>query len=71
MAPVDTNAPLTKDTPDIEDLLLLNPRTKPYANAVPSVVTKRVKKHFKRNDDKNEKLSNCGYKIRRYDYYAV
>ena len=30
------------DPPDIENLLALNPRTKPHANAVPSAVTKKV-----------------------------
>ena len=33
---------VSKDTPDIENLLALNPRTKPYANAVPSAITKKV-----------------------------
>lgn len=47
----------SKETPDIENLLKLNPRTKPYANAVPSAVTKKVKKHWKRNEDKSENLS--------------
>ena len=32
----------------------------PYVNVVPTVVTKKAKKHWKRNEDKNEKLSNCG-----------
>ena len=31
-----------------------------YVNVVPTVVTKKVKKHWKRNEDKNEKLTNCG-----------
>ncbi len=52
---------LTRDPPDIESLLSLNPRTKPFANAVPSVVTKKNKKHWKRNDDKEKNLTNCGY----------
>eukprot|EP00088_Acartia_fossae_P032309 TRINITY_DN3308_c0_g1_i6.p1 TRINITY_DN3308_c0_g1~~TRINITY_DN3308_c0_g1_i6.p1 ORF type:complete len:1069 (-),score=295.18 TRINITY_DN3308_c0_g1_i6:247-3453(-) len=41
---------------DIENLLSLNPKIKPYANAVPSAVTKKVKKHWKRNEDKSENL---------------
>ena len=45
---------LTKDPPDIENLLALNPRVKNYANAVPTVVTKKNKKHWKRNADKSE-----------------
>ena len=46
---------------DIEDLLALNPRVKPFANAVPSAVTKKAKKHWKRNSDKEEKLKSCGF----------
>jgi len=42
---------------EIENLLRLNPRTKVHANAVPSVVTKKVKKHWKRNEAKDENLS--------------
>ena len=57
MAPVGQ---LTVDPPDIENLLALNPRIKPFANVVPTTVTKKVKKHWKRNDDKNEKLKSCG-----------
>lgn len=51
---------VSKDPPDIESLLSLNPRTKPFANAVPSVVTKKAKKHWKRNADKAENLAACG-----------
>ena len=40
--------------------LALNPRTKEFANAVPSVATKKNKKHWKRNDDKEKNLNNCG-----------
>jgi len=49
------------DPPDIENLLNLNPKIKPYANAVPSAVTKKAKKHWKRNEDKAESLacSSC------------
>ena len=60
MPPV-SKAQLTQDPPDIENLLALNPKIKPYVNVVPTVVTKKVKKHWKRNEDKNEKLTNCGY----------
>ena len=58
MAPVE-EVRVSHDTPDIENLLSLNPRTKPFANAVPSVVTKKVKKHWKRNADKSENVA-CG-----------
>ena len=34
---------VSKEPVDIENLLKLNPRIKPHANAVPSVVTKKVK----------------------------
>ena len=37
---------VSRDPPDIENLLGLNPRIKPYASAVPSVVTKKVMKYF-------------------------
>ena len=56
---------LTRDPPDIENLLALNPRTKPFANAVPSAVTRKNKKHWKRNDDKAKNLTNCGYVLAR------
>lgn len=52
---------VSHDPKDIEDLLTLNPKVQPYANAVPSIVTKKAKKHWKRNADKEEKLKNCGY----------
>ena len=51
---------LTRDPPDIESLLALNPKIKPFANAVPSVVTKKVKKHWKRNADKADSINSCG-----------
>jgi len=44
------------DPPDIENLMKLNPRIKPFTNAVPSAVTKKAKKHWKRNEDKAENL---------------
>ena len=50
----DSTPCFTKDPPDIESLLALNPRVKKHANAVPSVVTKKNKKHWKRNADKSE-----------------
>ena len=33
---------VSKEPVDIENLLKLNPRIKPHANAVPSAVTKKV-----------------------------
>lgn len=33
--------------------MALNPKIKPFANLVPSVETKKIKKHWKRNGDKN------------------
>jgi len=50
--------PVSIEPPDIESLLKLNPKTKPFANAVPSAVTKKNKKHWKRNGDKSENV-NC------------
>ncbi|ALC48926.1 su-r- [Drosophila busckii] len=42
---------LSKDTPDIEDLLSLNPRVKTQCSVVPTKQTKENKKHWKRNAD--------------------
>jgi len=47
---------VSREPQDIENLLHLNPKIKPYANAVPSAVTKKGKKHWKRNEDKTETL---------------
>ena len=60
MAPISEKG-LSYDPEDIEDLLALNPKVKPFANAVPTVVTKKAKKHWKRNADKEEKLKSCGW----------
>jgi hypothetical protein len=64
MAPISSangEVVVSKDPPDIENLLALNPRIKPWANAVPSVVTKKAKKHWKRNADKSENVeTGCG-----------
>ncbi|XP_037070102.1 dihydropyrimidine dehydrogenase [NADP(+)]-like [Pollicipes pollicipes] len=49
---------LSIDPPDIEALLALNPRIKPYASLVPSAQTKKNKKQWKRNTDK--KCGTCG-----------
>ncbi|CAB3373612.1 Hypothetical predicted protein [Cloeon dipterum] len=45
--------PLSKDLPDIEDLLALNPKIAPFASVVPSSVTKQEKLKWKRNANKN------------------
>ena len=37
-----TGGCLSRDPPDIEDILKLNPKFHRYANAKPSVVTKKV-----------------------------
>ena len=61
-AVVTTTPCFTKDPPDIENLLALNPRVTNYANAVPTVLTKKNKKHWKRNADKSEAVtSSCKY----------
>ncbi|KAH0534263.1 dihydropyrimidine dehydrogenase [NADP(+)] [Cotesia glomerata] len=41
---------VSKDLPDIENLLSLNPKIKPYTNFVPSLETKKNKHHWKRNN---------------------
>ncbi|XP_077285570.1 dihydropyrimidine dehydrogenase su(r) isoform X2 [Arctopsyche grandis] len=43
---------LSKELPDIENLLQLNPRVTKYSNLVPSVETKKNKQHWKRNADR-------------------
>ncbi|XP_070251811.1 dihydropyrimidine dehydrogenase [NADP(+)] isoform X1 [Myotis yumanensis] len=57
MAPV-----LSKDAPDIESILALNPRTQTHATLRSTSAKKLDKKHWKRNPDKNcfdcEKLEN-------------
>jgi len=60
---------VSKEPPDIENLLKLNPRIKPHANAVPSAVTKKAKKHWKRNEDKSENLkcNSCSPLYKNFD----
>ncbi|XP_028026958.1 dihydropyrimidine dehydrogenase [NADP(+)] [Bombyx mandarina] len=48
---------LSKELPDIENLLKLNPTVKPYTNLVPSAQTKKIKQHWKRNADR--KCTTC------------
>ncbi|KAI1289875.1 putative dihydropyrimidine dehydrogenase [Halotydeus destructor] len=49
---------VSKDEPEIENLLALNPKVRNHASLVPSSRTKVIKKHWKRNDD--HKSSSCG-----------
>lgn len=48
---------LTRDPPDIENILALNPKVYRNASIVPSAQTKEIKKLWKRNADK--KCSTC------------
>ncbi|XP_046440788.1 dihydropyrimidine dehydrogenase [NADP(+)]-like isoform X2 [Daphnia pulex] len=52
------NLGLSRDVADIENILALNPKIKPFASLVPSAETKKIKKHWKRNGDKN--CQSCG-----------
>ncbi|RZC38026.1 dihydropyrimidine dehydrogenase [NADP(+)], partial [Asbolus verrucosus] len=45
------------DLPDIENILVLNPRVRSHSNLLPSNVTKINKKHWKRNADR--KCETC------------
>lgn len=56
---------VSRDLPDIENLLQLNPRTKSYANVVPSSKTKTAKKHWKRNQEKG--CQTCGPKQKNFE----
>jgi dihydropyrimidine dehydrogenase (NADP+) len=56
---------LSRDIPDIENLLQLNPRTRPYANVVPSSKTKIVKKHWKRNQEKG--CQSCAPRFKNFE----
>ncbi|XP_050717874.1 dihydropyrimidine dehydrogenase [NADP(+)]-like [Eriocheir sinensis] len=53
MAPGHPGGDLTRDAPDIENVLALNPRTPLHATVQPSAVTKASKMHWKRNKPKN------------------
>lgn len=44
---------ISADIPDIENILLLNPRVREYTNLVPTAVTKKNKEHWKRNEKHN------------------
>lgn len=54
MTPTPTQVrQVSRELPDIENLLSLNPRVQTRGSIVPSVVTKAQKKHWKRNADKS------------------
>ncbi|RWS25388.1 dihydropyrimidine dehydrogenase-like [NADP(+)] [Leptotrombidium deliense] len=48
---------LSRDPPDIENILHLNPKVRTNATVVPTFQTKLNKKHWKRNEDK--KCNSC------------
>ncbi|XP_026324692.1 dihydropyrimidine dehydrogenase [NADP(+)] [Hyposmocoma kahamanoa] len=48
---------LSRELPDIENLLRLNPTVKPYTNLVSTAETKKNKQHWKRNADR--KCTTC------------
>ncbi|KAK0157682.1 hypothetical protein PV328_011391 [Microctonus aethiopoides] len=54
MSAMDTA--LSKDLPDIENLLNINPKVRQYVNAIPSIETKKIKQHWKRNP---KNCNNC------------
>ncbi|XP_069686941.1 dihydropyrimidine dehydrogenase [NADP(+)] isoform X1 [Periplaneta americana] len=56
---------LSKEVPDIENLLSLNPRIKPFASVVPSSRTKQGKLQWKRNA--NKKCDSCGTLEKNFD----
>lgn len=47
---------LIYESPDIENLLQLNPKPRSNASLVPTVISKRNKSHWKRNSDKNNSI---------------
>lgn len=60
-----TKVLLSKELPDIENLLRLNPTIKPYSNLVPSAETKKNKQHWKRNSDR--KCTTCPTLTKNFD----
>ncbi|XP_062584181.1 dihydropyrimidine dehydrogenase [NADP(+)]-like [Saccostrea cucullata] len=56
---------VSKDIPDIENLLALNPKVTKYANLVSSTETKNNKKHWKRNSTKG--CSDCPPRTKNFD----
>lgn len=51
------NKSLSKDLPDIESIMALNPRKKPNATLTTTSATKKARKHWRRNADKS--CSTC------------
>lgn len=56
---------LSKELPDIENLLRLNPTVKQYSNVLPSAQTKKNKQHWKRNADR--KCTTCPTLVNNFD----
>ncbi|XP_070150339.1 dihydropyrimidine dehydrogenase [NADP(+)] [Polyergus mexicanus] len=56
---------LSKDVPDIENILSINPKSKYYANLLPSALTKQNKQHWKRNV--HEKCDSCVSLTKNFD----
>lgn len=56
---------VSRDLPDIENILALNPRVRKTASVVPSAVTQKAKKHWKRNIEKN--CSSCNTLEKNFD----
>ncbi|PVD23165.1 hypothetical protein C0Q70_16428 [Pomacea canaliculata] len=56
---------ISKDVPDIENLLSLNPVVRTHAKLVPNVVTQSAKKQWKRNKDKS--CSSCRSLLKNFD----
>lgn len=56
---------LSKDVPDIENLMNLNPKIKMFATVVPSAYTKENKLKWKRNA--NRKCESCGSLEKNFD----
>ncbi|KAM4556436.1 dihydropyrimidine dehydrogenase [NADP(+)] [Fundulus diaphanus] len=50
---MNRNVKLSKDLPDIESILALNPRVKSHAQIVSTASKKKEKKHWKRNPEKS------------------
>ncbi|XP_020281435.1 dihydropyrimidine dehydrogenase [NADP(+)] isoform X2 [Pseudomyrmex gracilis] len=58
-------AMLSKDLPDIENILNVNPKSKSHASLVPSACTKEIKQHWKRNI--HEKCDSCTTLTKNFD----
>lgn len=56
---------VSKDPPDIESLLALNPRVRRHASLVATQQTKKARTHWKRNPDKS--CSACASKVKDFD----